>query len=78
MNGSLAPFWIDRTSRLPVDPVKAEHAFLIEIEIVGQKVATWIACDLKQFFGSGRSDIARPAAADVTEREWRLAANGRK
>jgi hypothetical protein len=40
MNGSLAPFWIDRTSRLPVDPVKAEHAFLIEIEIVGQKVAT--------------------------------------
>lgn len=52
--GKLAPFWIDRTSRLPVDAVEAEHAFVIEIEIVGQKVASWIACDLEQFFGSGR------------------------
>ena len=31
MNGSLAPFWIDRTSRLPVDAVEAEHAFFTEI-----------------------------------------------
>ena len=78
MNGSLAPFWIDRTSRLPVDPVEAEHAFVTEIEIVGQDVAPWKACDLEQFFGADRSDAARMAAADVTEREWSLAANGRK
>ena len=74
MNGSLAPFWIDRTSRLPVDAVEAEHAFFTEIEILRHKVASWIACDLEQFFGADRSDAARMAAADVTKREWGLIA----
>ena len=34
-----------------MDPVSLLPA---EIEILRQKVASWIACDLEQFFGSGR------------------------
>ena len=61
---------------LPVDPVETEYPFISEIEIVGQKVATRIACDLKQFLGPDPADVAWTASADVPERECGLVANG--
>ena len=67
-----------KNSPLPVDPVKAEHLFFIEIEIIGQEVASRKTSDLKKVFGSDCSHVAGAAAADVTEGECRLVANRSK
>ena len=60
----------------PIDPIEAEDAFFIEIEIVGQEVAPRIPGDLKQFFCADRAPIARMTAADVAEGEWSLVTAG--
>jgi hypothetical protein len=60
--GWCVPF-TDKASRLPVDPVKAEHSFFIEIEIVGQAEGDGRARLRDRQGGDGLPAIPAPGTA---------------